>query len=147
LEFVEKTLEKEPPEGFEFVTIVRTAANFDTIISANAKEPYFDLVLIGLGCIQENIKIITGLSRTSKWHFVALFPGFPDGQTARLLFKMGMRDLLSKPYDVDSLWEMVKEQIEYADEYQRKKRKELSTEDYRIRVNQLNESLKTTNKN
>lgn len=137
LEFVRSTLEKT--EKYRIATV----ADFSELSHIVRKEKHFDLIFIGLSVVHENIETLSNLAQTSSWQFIVLFPGFPDGKTARILFRAGMRDLLSKPYDPQSLKNMVEEELNAVEQY-RKRVKALKDDEYISRVHRLLESVQST---
>ena len=114
---------------------VCVAKDFEVLYKA--QEGQFDLIFVGLNLAQENMDVLSHLAQSSRWHFIVLFPGFPDGKTARILFKAGMRDLLGKPYDPESLRDMVKHQIAYVRERNKPLTESRDSDDYESQVHRL----------
>ena len=93
---------------------VSTGATFNKLIRAKKNSEDFDLVFIDAGIAQENIDKLTHIIQLSQWHFVVFFPGSLERERARVFFRAGVQDSLSKPYDPETLLKVIEEQINYA---------------------------------
>jgi len=132
LKLVKSTL--KPPEYDAMIS-----PTLDFLLKIDANE-HFDLVFIGLQLAKQNIKTISGLALSYTWRFVVLFPGFPDQKTARIMFKSGIRDISSKPYDAESIKKMVEEEIAYVKKKNHIRNREI---DFNTRLNRLSEIIYT----
>ena len=130
LSFVESTL----ADSFD----VETAQEFKALFEMQEGGP-FDLIFIGLNVAQENMDALSYLAESfeNRWHFIVLFPGFPDDQAARILFKAGARDLLSKPYDPDTLRNVVEEELKFVSRRCKASKVLYDTNDYQSQVRRL----------
>ncbi|MBC8553092.1 MAG: hypothetical protein H8D23_25990 [Candidatus Brocadiales bacterium] len=140
LDFVVETLARDYD--------VHVASNLVDLPEIASEDLYFDLIFIGLSLAEENISKLSDLARSAGWHFIVLYPGSPDGITSRIFFKAGMRDLLSKPYDSDSLKMMVENEISTVDQYTTKRTKGAEVKnDYSLNVLRLWKSIYTASSN
>jgi DNA-binding NtrC family response regulator len=138
LDFVDATLSNI--KGYD-ATVVKEL----NLSDAEDTNYHYDLVFIGLNYAKDNIDSLKQLAQTSKWHFIVLFPGFPDGKTARIFFRAGMRDLLSKPYDPISLKDVIEKEIKFVEEYKKRSSKKGGVSDnYEINTHRLLEYIKST---
>lgn len=116
---------------------VHTAQDFCVLSDSLKQEQVFDLIFIGLNSAQDNIEMLSDLAQKSRWRFIVLFPGFPDRNTFRIFFKAGVWDLLSKPYDIETLREVVKEQIKHMKKHVAAAIDSKGKGDYTTQVSQL----------
>jgi DNA-binding NtrC family response regulator len=138
LDFIESTLS----ESYE----IEVAKSIDILCEMRRSKRYFDLIFIGLSYVQDNIEKVSQLARSvdNHWHFVVLFPGFPDARNARVLYRAGVLDLQGKPYGAESLREMVEEELDLARRrIEARGRLEKEEDDYKSRVHRLSEYAQT----
>jgi DNA-binding NtrC family response regulator len=136
LKFVKKSLSNV--KGYE----ITTALDLDVLLESESENEGFDLIFIGMNLLRDNPKTMNELT-SSSWCFIVLFPGFPDQETARVMFKLGARDIFSKPYDAESLKKMIEEEIVYC---KRKHKKEdiRSRGNYKEKVRQFKDIFSDT---
>jgi DNA-binding NtrC family response regulator len=139
LKFVNKALS----EDYD----VHTTGIFASLSKMAAGGRSFDLIFIGLNIAEQNMSELSDLAQTSMWSFVVLFPGSPDGKVSRIFFKAGVRDLLSKPYDEETLRKMVEEEIIAVQKYQERTKKTKTQDDYVSQVLNLWNTIDPINSN
>jgi DNA-binding NtrC family response regulator len=89
---------------------VKTLANLEEItISDPGFLEGFDLTFIGLELATEHLDALKSIFK--EWHFVVIFPVFKDDEVLRLLFRSGVYDCATQPYDREGLLSLVSEEL------------------------------------
>jgi DNA-binding NtrC family response regulator len=103
---------------------VETASSFEEAAACCFETDHFDLILVGLDQAEANLETIGELkkSKTRQWHFVVMFPIRQAPDRLRMVFKAGVFDCVSKPYQRDALLQVVADEIADA-----KRRNEVKT--------------------
>jgi DNA-binding NtrC family response regulator len=122
---------------------VRTTARFDFLVQAQEEARDYDLVFLGLGLARENMEALRSLIESTRWAFVVFTPGYPEKSTARALYKLGVRDVIAKPYDQQSLTNVIRDEIEHAED-RIARRGAFRENDYQSRVVRLEEIFQIT---
>ena len=134
LRFVERAL----ADSYE----VMTCLEFEALSEAR-EGGEIELVFVGLSVAQESLSALSKLAANggNHWHFVVLFPGRPDAQTARVLLRSGVWDILGKPYDANTLRHVVEEELRILERHTKARESRNRDDSYRSQVSRLLECV------
>jgi DNA-binding NtrC family response regulator len=76
----------------------------------------FDLILIGLDQVEQNLSTFTELARkkAQSRHFVVMFPIYRTLDRGRVAFRAGAYDCIDKPFEGKALLDLVSEQLTHS---------------------------------